>query len=115
MNIKMRGVSGTVTIDGKTFSGSSISINGNKVIVDGVAQDGELVGEIHVTVNGDCEVVENSNGPIEVKGSAGSVRTSNGRITCGNVGGDVTSSNGGITCGAVTGNVRTSNGSIRHL
>lgn len=113
MKISLGGKS-TVTIDGKTFSGSSISISGNKVIVDGVTQEGELVGDINVTVNGDCQSVENSNGTVEVKGSAGSVRTSNGRITCGNVGGDVTSSNGTITCGAVTGNVRTSNGNIRH-
>lgn len=113
MNIKMRGGS-SVTIDGRTFSGSSISITGNKVIVDGVAQDGELVGDITVTVNGDCDTVENSNGNVEIKGSAGSVRTSNGRITCGNVTGDVTSSNGTITCGAVSGSVRTSNGNIRH-
>lgn len=112
MNIRMKG--GSVTIDGKTFSGAAIQIIGNKVVVDGVAQQGELVGDISVTVNGDCESVENSNGTVEVKGSAGSVRTSNGKVTCGNVGGDVTSINGDITCGSVTGSVKTSNGNISH-
>ncbi len=112
MNIKMG--KGTVTIDGKTFTGSSIRINGNKVTVDGVEQSGELVGDIQVTVNGNCESVENSNGNVEVKGTVGTVRTSNGKITCGNVGGDVISSNGTITCGTVSGSVRTSNGNIHH-
>lgn len=113
MHIKTSGGS-SVTIDGKTFTGLSIRISGGKVIVDGVTQDGELVGDISVTVNGNCESVENSNGTVEVKGSAGSVRTSNGKVTCGNVGGDVTSSNGTITCGAVSGSVKTYNGNISH-
>jgi flagellar hook assembly protein FlgD len=70
MNLKMsKGT--TITINGKTFSGSSIRINSNKVIVDGVDQSGELVGDIHVTVNGDCETLESSNGEVEVKGSVG--------------------------------------------
>lgn len=53
MNISMK--NGRVVIDGREFSGSNISIQGNQVIVDGIAQDGELVGPISVQVFGNVE------------------------------------------------------------
>lgn len=112
MNISMR--NGTITIDGKTFSGKSVRIDGNKVVVDGVVQEGDLVGDISVVVNGDCETVETSNANVTVKGTVGSVRTTNGEVACGSVGGDVGSTNGNITCGQVAGGVKTINGNIRH-
>lgn len=112
MNIKM--CNGTITIDGKTFSGKSVQINGNKVVVDGVTQEGELVGDISVVVNGDCETVDSSNANVTVKGSVGSIRTTNGEIICGPVGGEVSSNNGNISCGTVAGGVKTINGNIRH-
>lgn len=42
MNINMNG-SGKVVIDGREFNGRNVQISGNKVIVDGVTQDGEIV------------------------------------------------------------------------
>lgn len=112
MKLSLKGQS--VTIDGRTFSGQSIQINGDQVVVDGVVQQGSLVGPITVTVNGDCESVENGNGDVTVTGSAGSVRTSTGGVRCAAVSGDVTTSVGNVNCGDVGGSVRTSVGNISY-
>lgn len=106
--------SASITIDGRSFSGRNISISGNKVIIDGVVQGGELVGDVNVVVNGDVDAVENTNGKVEVTGSVGQVKTTNGDIRCGDVKGDVTTSNGTVQCGVVHGQVRTTNGNISH-
>lgn len=111
MNISMK--NGKVTIDGKTFSGNNVSINGNgKVIVDGKVQDGELVGEIHVSVIGDVESVENTNGSVTCQ-NAGRVQTTNGRVRVnGDVTGDVKTTNGDVTANVIKGKVSTVNGDI---
>ena len=51
MRISMK--NGRVEIDGRSFSGSNLSITNGKVTVDGVVQDGGLTGPINVTVHGD--------------------------------------------------------------
>lgn len=112
MQIKMNGSS--VTIDGKTFTGRSVSIVGNKVVVDGVEQAGELVGPVRITVNGNAESVESGSGRIEVAGSAGRVKTMSGDVHCGDVTGDVGTMSGDVTCGAIRGSVKTMSGYIRH-
>lgn len=94
MNLKMK--NGNVTIDGKSFSGKNIQINGNKVIVDGVVQDGELVGDITVTVHGDVDVLENTNGNVTCETVHGDVKTINGDVNCRNILGKVSTVNGDI-------------------
>lgn len=122
---------GSITIDGKTFKGHDIHIEGNRVIVDGVEQEGTLVGDINVTVQGNCEFVKNIRGSITVegqagrienvhgaincaKGAVGSVKTTNGAINCGDVKGDVESTHGAVTCGKISGSVRTTFGNINN-
>lgn len=109
MNLLMK--NGKIVIDGKTFAGSNIQINGNKVIVDGVTQDGELVGDINITVNGDVESIENTNGMVSAN-NVGSVRTTNGDVTCVDVSGDVSTTNGDVRASKIIGRVSTVNGDI---
>lgn len=113
MQIKMSGGS-SVTIDGKTFTGRNVSIVGNKVVVDGIEQSGELVGPISVTVNGNADSVESGSGKVEVAGSVGRVKTMSGDVRCGDVTGDVGTMSGDVTCGAIAGSVKTMSGDIRH-
>jgi hypothetical protein len=40
----------TVRIDGRTFSGRSVSIINGRVTIDGVAQDGSLSGVVEIKV-----------------------------------------------------------------
>ncbi len=104
----------SVTIDGRTFTGRSISITGDKVVIDGVEQEGTLVGPVNITVNGNAESVETTSGKVEVTGSAGRVKTMSGDVHCSNVTGDVGTMSGDVTCGTIGGSVKTMSGDIRH-
>lgn len=112
--MKIRTGGSSVTIDGRTFTGSSISIQGDRVIVDGVEQEGSLCGPITVTVNGNADSIETASGKVVVSGSAGRVKTMSGDVECGAVTGDVGTMSGDVTCGPVAGGVKTMSGDIRH-
>ena len=109
MNLTMK--NGKCTIDGKVFTGSNISINGNKVIVDGVTQVGELVGDINITVDGNVESITNTNGTVRAL-NVGSVKTTNGDVNCDDVSGDVSTTNGDVTAKKILGKVTSVNGDI---
>lgn len=109
MEINMNG-GGRVTIDGKTFSGSNISIVKDKVLVDGVVQEGSLVGDINVTVKGDVDYLKNTNGYVKAN-SVGEVVTTNGDVTADTIG-NVTTTNGDVNAKVITGDVKTVNGDI---
>lgn len=110
MRLNMR--KGRIVIDGKEFHGSNITVDcGGKVTVDGVAQDGELVGDINITVYGDVESLDNTSGDVTCK-NVGSVKTVSGDIDCDHVSGSVKSVSGDVKCAAIQGNVNTVSGDI---
>jgi len=102
---------GRIVIDGREFKGRSVQINGNKVVVDGVTQDGELVGEIHVEVHGNVEALKMGSGDVKAQG-VGSIVTGSGDVSCGNVSGSVSTASGDVVCGKVGGSVSTVSGDI---
>lgn len=104
---------GSVTIDGKSFSGRHVEIIDDLVIIDGVTQEGSLVGQISVTVNGDVEQLTTASGDVTVNGSCREVTTTSGDISCGDVSGGVETVSGDVICKRVTGNVRTVSGDVR--
>lgn len=109
---------GTITVNGQTYSGSSVVISGNvvggDVFIDGVRQSGtiSLSAPINVTVNGDVELLDAPSGKVNVTGSCGSVKTMSGDVTCGAVSGDVGTMSGDVKCGEVSGKVKTMSGDI---
>jgi len=106
--------SSVVTINGQSFSGSSISMVNGKLMIDGKPQDTNKLGHvINIEIHGDVKDIQSDNGSITAH-DVGSVNTSNGRVTCGNVSGNVTTSNGKVICGDVGGNIHTGNGSVYH-
>ena len=104
----------SVTIGGVEYVGRNITINGNRVVVDGVQQGETLVGPITVMVKGDVDEVHTGSGSITVTGNAGSVTTASGNVQGGNVHGQVKTASGNISCGAVAGSVKTVTGNISH-
>lgn len=112
-NFTMRG-NGRISIDGRDFVGRSVVINGDTVVIDGVVQDGKLVGPVNVTLHGDAESIETASGTVTVTGKAGSVNTSSGNVRCGDVAGGVQTMSGDVTCGAINGPVRTMSGDVSH-
>lgn len=107
------GKPGRVTVDGRDFVGRRISIVGNKVVIDGVEQEGTLVGPVAVTVHGDVERLETVSGDVEVGGACGPVNTVSGNVRCGDVTGDIGTVSGDVTCSKVGGSVNSMSGDIR--
>lgn len=106
--------SASITIDGRTFKGNNVSIIGNKVVIDGVEQSGELVGNIRITVNGNVDNIETTSGDIEVRGAVGEVETTSGDVIVhSNISGSVKTMSGDVTAGSIGGNVKTMSGDIK--
>ncbi len=105
--------SGRIVIDGKEYNGNNVSIKGNKVIIDGKAQDGELIGDVNIVVHGDVKDLHNTSGTVKAN-SVGSVDTLSGDVECGDVSGSVKTMSGDVTCGTITGSVKTMSGDVSH-
>lgn len=95
------------------FSGSNVRISGNKVIVDGEIQSGELVGDISVVVHGDVDKLEMGSGDVHAQ-NVGNIQTGSGDVVCEDVGGSVQTGSGDVKCGQVGGNIRTGSGDVYH-
>ena len=88
----------TVVINNVSYSGRNVSINGDKVVVDGVVQSTSLVGPITVTVDGPCESDYTIYGDIRINGNVGSINATSGDV-------DVQ--------GSVEGSIRTVSGDVK--
>lgn len=108
-------INGTIVINGRKFSGKSVSITNGKIVIDGKPVDSDISEkEINVTIEGNCENVENGSGYITVKGDVlGFVRAGSGNINCGDVKGSVSTGSGDVKCGKVEGGVSTGSGDIK--
>lgn len=113
MNFNLKAGS-RIVIDGREFTGSNISIVNGKVTVDGVVQEGQLVGNVKIDVHGDVLSLGSGSGDVTVTGSCGSVQTMSGDVECGNVTGNVKTMSGDVTCGTIGGSASTMSGDIRH-
>ena len=104
----------TIRINGMTFSGSNVSISGNRVSIDGVDQTPDSKN-ITITVTGDLESIKaDAVEKITINGMVkGNVKTMSGDVECDNIGGDVETMSGDVTAGAIAGKVKTMSGDIR--
>jgi len=104
----------SVTINGKTYQGRNISINGDgNVVVDGVRQKGSLVGPITIVVNGDAKSITTQSGDVRVQGTVNSVETMSGDVdVAGNILGDVSTMSGDITAQAIKGHAQSDSGDV---
>jgi len=108
---------GSVTINGKTYTGKNVSVMGDgSVVIDGVVQEGEpLVGPISVTVNGDVESLRTLSGDVAVTGSTGSIQSTSGDVYVkGDVKGNVQTVSGDVSCDKLEGDARTVSGDIKN-
>lgn len=112
MNVTMK--NGSVVIDGKSFSGNTVSINGDRVVVDGVVQEGSLVGHVSVTINGDVEHFEIGSGMVRIRGDVrGDVKAHSGDVDVeGTVMGAASTMSGDIEAEVIQGNCSTMSGDI---
>ena len=112
MNINFKS-GGSVVINGKTYAGGSICINGDSITVDGSVVDTMPDKQITVTVHGDVRKLETSSGDVRVTGSVGDVKTVSGDVVInGDVDGDVGTVSGDVKSHKIVGNVKTVSGSV---
>lgn len=101
----------TITIDGRTFSGSNVSIRNGKVTIDGAVQDGTLNGVVEIKITDgiigrlDCDASVNCG---EVRGNV----SAGGSVNCDGIGGNV-SAGGSVNADNISGSVN-AGGSVRH-
>lgn len=86
---------GNVAIDGKSFTGRNVVINGDQVIVDGEVQSGSLVGKITVTVHGDVEQLTTTYGDVNAT-TVSNIKTVSGDVDCPKILGEVNTISGDI-------------------
>ena len=103
-----------ININGKTIFGKSISINNNKIIIDGedVTPDSK---EISIKVEGNIEKLSvDACNQVTVTGDVGKINTMSGDVdVTGNVTGNIETMSGDVHCGNVGGKIKTMTGDIR--
>lgn len=121
---------GTMTINGRTYTGNSIQMIGNRIVIDGKdvtdASGVDMKSVLEIKVTGDVQdvsadkgltVVGTVKGNIDARGSVncedikGDVKAG-GSVNADNVGGSVYA-NGSVNCDRVSGSVQ-AGGSVRH-
>lgn len=105
-------MSSSITINGRTYIGGSISVINGTVIIDGVVQEGDkLSGVVRIEVSGDLASLH-TDASVTVAGDVRGDLNAGGSVTAGPVGGSV-NAGGSISCGSVGGRV-SAGGSVRH-
>jgi len=101
-----------ITINGKSYNSSSITIKNNQVIVNGKEIDMEKA--LTVVIEGNVESLKaDVCKQITVKGSVDQLSTMDGDVTCGDVLGSVSTMSGDIEAKSIKGSVQTMSGDIR--
>lgn len=122
-----------IIINGQVYDGNSVSISGNKVIIDGKNCTPKDAKEINITVNGDIKKLSvDVCNTLKIKGKCGEVKTKSGDIDIvgdvtknvstmsgdveieGNVTGGVKTMSGDVDCKNIGGSVKTTSGDIKH-
>lgn len=102
------------TINGVSYSGSIISMDGSgNLVIDGksVTQIQEKV--INIVVNSDVEELSTTNGDVTVNGYVGDISTTNGDVDIDGDVQDVSTTNGNVSANIIHGKVKTVNGNIK--
>lgn len=115
--LQLTRVSGSVSVNGTVYSGSSITIGSDKsgnrqVIIDGVVQQTSLVGEIAIQITGNVGAVDLTAGSVTVNGDVGSVETVSGNVSAQTIKGNAQTVSGDIKTSSLEGNAKTMSGDI---
>lgn len=98
---------GNITINGKTYVGSNISVVNDRVIIDGKPVEDPGKGIVSIKIEGDLSSLH-SDLAVTVNGNVqGNVDAGNS-VTCGNVQGSVKAGNS-VNCGDVGGSAKAGN------
>lgn len=119
----------TITVNGRTFKGNTVSIVGGDIIVDGKKVDSPEEKEINVTITGNVKELYLDGGTITMHGNVGdlsvahaktiingdiknNVRIQHGNMECDNIYSDVETNHGNVRAVTIHGSVSTKMGNI---
>lgn len=105
----------TIVINGVSYSGNSIVVSNNKVIIDGKDMTPNEK-QITIMVDGDVNDLNISScNKLTVNGNVNELSTQSGSVNIsGDVNGSVKTMSGSVNCGKISGSVKTMSGSIIH-
>lgn len=109
----LKNLMGTITINGKTYTGNSIIISNNEVYIDGERADSEGK-QINISVQGDIEKLHvDACSLIKVAGDVGIASSVSGDIDIqGNVSGNASTTSGDIEAHTIHGGASSVSGDI---
>lgn len=105
----LNGINGATWINNVKIEGAqTISINNDKIYVNGNLREDLKSPSIEVKIEGNVASVRTDSGDVST------VNTTSGDVSCKDVKGGVLTMSGDVTCGNVGGNVSTMSGNIYH-
>ena len=105
-----------IRINNNDYVGRSISISGNKIIVDGKDVSGDHRDSKVITINvtGDLDSLDvDYCDKIEINGNVNKARTGSGDINCTNITNGAQTGSGDIECESINGDVQTGSGDVK--
>lgn len=104
-----------IKINNKVYNGNSISISGNKIIIDGIDVTPESL-QVQIIVESNIESIKaDTCNTISVTGSVESISTMSGDVEIdGNISGSISTMSGDVDCNNVGGNISTMSGDIKY-
>jgi hypothetical protein len=105
-----------IRINNNDYVGRSISISGNKIIIDGkdVTLDHKDSKVITISVTGDLDNLDvDYCDKIEITGNVSKARTGSGDINCGSITNGAQTGSGDIECESINGDVQTGSGDVK--
>lgn len=103
-----------IIINGKTYTGNSVSINNNKIVIDGKTLVNEESKTINILIEGNVDNLQvDACEKVLVNGFVNSLSTMSGNVDCGNVNQNVKTQSGNVKCENIGGDVSTQSGNIK--
>jgi hypothetical protein len=104
----------SIIINGVSYSGESVTINNDKIIIDGKPVDMPDGKKIEVTVQGDLRSLQLTNGIVNAQGLIGDIGMQNGTVNAAaDIKGGISLGNGKVICNDVYADVNVDMGSIK--
>ena len=108
------GSNNTITVNGRSFKGSSLSIVNGTIVIDGKKVLEPVEKEIIVTITGDVKDLYLDSGKITMEGDVGRLEVNHGKVEMtGDVKENVSVKHGNLSCDNIYSDVEVNHGNVR--
>lgn len=104
----------TISVNGRTFQGNTVSIVNGDIIVDGKKVDSPDEKEITITITGNVKELHLDSGTINLEGDVGDLHVAHGKVGIqGDVKGGANIKHGNLECDNIFADVEVTHGNVR--